>query len=67
MRLPCRTEEWYEKEIISRLRHSIKIDIKNQANVHKWYPIKFGQSISAYNRVEQGIDSWLSAFAYVLL
>jgi uncharacterized protein len=45
------------------LTHSIKIDIKNQANVHKWYPVKFSQVIPAYKRVEQGIDSWLSAFA----
>ena len=58
-----RTEKWYEKEITAKLNHSIKIDIKNQANVHKWYPIKFGQVIPAYTRVEQGIDSWLSAFA----
>ncbi len=58
-----RTEKFYPKEIVAHLNHSIKIDIKNQANVHKWYPVKFGQVIPAYRRVEQGIDSWLSAFA----
>lgn len=58
-----RSEEWYETEIKTQLTHSIKIDIKNQANVHKWYPQKFGQVIPAYTCVEQGIDSWLSAFA----
>jgi len=57
------TEKWYEKKIRGQLKHSIKIDIKNQANVHKWYPEKFGQTIPAYKHVEQGIDSWLSAFA----
>ena len=57
------TEKWYENEIKDQLTHSIKIDIKNQANVHKWYPKKFGQVINAYTQVEQGIDSWLSAFA----
>jgi len=58
-----KTEKWYETKIKAQLKHSIKIDIKNQANVHKWYPLKFGQVIPAYVRVEQGIDSWLSAFA----
>jgi len=58
-----RTQESYEIAIEAQLNHSVKLDIKNQANVHKWYPIKFGQVIPAYNRVEQGIDTWLSAFA----
>jgi hypothetical protein len=58
-----KAEEWYEAEIRTQLKHSMKIDIKNQANVHKWYPQKFGQVIAPYLRVEQGIDSWLSAFA----
>jgi hypothetical protein len=57
------TEKSYEIEIRDQLTHGVKIDIKNQANVHKWYPVKFGQVIPAYKRVEQGIDSWLSAFA----
>ncbi|CCO48593.1 conserved hypothetical protein [Vibrio nigripulchritudo SOn1] len=57
------SEEWYEAELNQRLNHSIKIDVKNQATIHSWYPKKFGCSIPAYDRVEQGIDSWLSAFA----
>jgi len=61
--IEIRTEESYETEIEAQLKHSVKVDLKNQANVHKWYPFKFGQIIPAYNRVEQGIDSWLSAFA----
>jgi len=59
----CQTEKWFENVISTQLSHSIKIDIKNQANVHKWYPEKFGQVINAYTQVEQGIDSWLSAFS----
>ena len=58
-----KTEEYYETKIRAQLRHKMKIDIKNQASVHKWYQQKFGQAIPAYLRVEQGIDSWLSAFA----
>jgi hypothetical protein len=57
------TEKWYESKIRVQLKHSIRIDIKNQANVHKWYPEKFGHVIDAYTQVEQGIDSWLTAFA----
>ncbi|KXO09148.1 hypothetical protein AKG98_1357 [Moritella sp. JT01] len=57
------TQECYEKDISSQLSHTVKIDIKNQANVHKWYPVKCGLKIQSYDRVEQGIDSWLSAFA----
>jgi len=58
-----KTEKWFESVIEAQLQHSIQIDVKNQANVHKWYPDKFGQFINPYTRVEQGIDSWLSAFA----
>jgi hypothetical protein len=58
-----KTEEYYETKIRAQLRHKMKIDIKNQASVHKWYQQKFGQAIPAYLRVEQGIDTWLSAFA----
>jgi len=58
-----KSEKYYEAAINAQLTHSIKIDVKNQMNVHKWYPKKFGQVIPAYTRVEQGIDSWLSAFA----
>jgi len=57
------TQSDYEILIESKVSHGVKIDIKNQANVHKWYPIKFGQTISAYEKSQQGIDSWLSAFA----
>ncbi|MEJ2764629.1 nucleotidyltransferase family protein [Photobacterium sp. MCCC 1A19761] len=58
-----RSEAWYEDEISTRMSHTVEIDVKNQAIVHLWYPQKFGCDIPAYERVEQGIDSWLSAFA----
>lgn len=58
-----RNENSYEMLLSQRLNHDIELDIKNQARVHTWYREKFGCAIPAYERVEQGIDSWLSAFA----
>lgn len=57
------TETAYTRTIANRLTHQISVDLKNQANVHKWYPIKFGQTIEPYLSAENGIRSWLSAFA----
>lgn len=57
------SEQEYEDAARIKLNHDVKIDIKNQANVHRWYPQKFGTVIPPYTRVEQGIDSWLSAFS----
>ncbi|MEZ8785586.1 hypothetical protein CWO04_23285 [Vibrio splendidus] len=53
----------FEQLIISKLTHGFPVDVKNQAIVHEWYPEKFGQTIEAYDKVEGGISSWLSAFA----
>ncbi len=57
------SEEGYQNQIRDMVKHDIPIDVVNQARVHEWYPKKFGQSIEPYVRVEQGIESWLSAFA----
>lgn len=57
------SQQAYEDRILERVSHEFPVDVKNQAIVHEWYPCKFGCSIEPYVRVEQGIESWLSAFA----
>ncbi|EGQ8512186.1 hypothetical protein GQ852_17745 [Vibrio parahaemolyticus] len=57
------TEDEFKNRISSRLSHSVDVDVKNQAIIHERYFKRFGCSIQAYERVEQGIESWLSAFA----
>ncbi|MEH6403718.1 MAG: nucleotidyltransferase family protein [Sneathiella sp.] len=57
------SEKIHENEIRRRVTHLIPIDIKNQACVHEWYPKKFGHTIAPYKCSEDGISSWLSAFA----
>ncbi|NOH85975.1 nucleotidyltransferase family protein [Vibrio sp. 03-59-1] len=57
-------EDEFKNRICSRLSHGVvDVDVKNQAIIHERYSKKFGCSIQAYERVEQGIESWLSAFA----
>jgi len=57
------TEDEFKSRISSRLSHCVDVDVKNQAIIHERYSKKFDCSIQAYERVEQGIESWLSAFA----
>ncbi|WP_373951321.1 nucleotidyltransferase family protein [Vibrio pomeroyi] len=57
------SEGEFKSRIRSRLSHIVDIDVKNQATIHERYSTKFGCSIQPYERVEQGIESWLSAFA----
>ena len=57
------SEGEFISRIRSRLSHIVDIDVKNQATIHERYSTKFGCSIQPYERVEQGIESWLSAFA----
>lgn len=57
------SETDYEQQLLQRLSHNIPVDVKNQATIHQVYERKFGFAISPYTQVEQGIDSWLSAFA----
>ena len=56
-------EEVHETAINSRVTHDIPVDIKNQAFVHEWYPIKFGHKIAPYKNVEEAFLSWIPAFA----
>ncbi|MEZ9568843.1 nucleotidyltransferase family protein [Vibrio splendidus] len=57
------TEDEFKNRIRSRLSHCVDVDVKNQATIHEHYAKKFGCFIQPYDRVEQGIESWLSAFA----
>ena len=56
-------EEVYEATINNQVTHRIPVDIKNQAFVHEWYPVKFGNKIAPYNNVEEALFSWIPAFA----
>ena len=56
-------EHQREVNINGLVNHQFPVDIKNQASVHEWYPQKFGRSITPYSSSEDGIDSWLPAFA----
>ena len=53
------SEAFFERSIAKRIRHGVEMDLKNQATIHERYLQRFGCSIVAYVRVEQGIDSWL--------
>lgn len=41
----------------------LPVDVKNQALVHTWYSKKFGYDIQPYRSTEDGIRTWLPAFA----
>ncbi len=36
----------------------LRLDIKNQARVHVWYPARFGREIAPYRTVEDAITTW---------
>lgn len=56
-------EKHHQSEIGKRVDHKVKLDIVNQAFVHEWYPKKYGNTINPFRKTEDGIDTWLSAFA----
>ena len=58
-----KSEQDYESEIMSCQKHSVPVDVKNQAKVHEWYGSKFGNYISPLSEVEDGIRMWLPCFA----
>jgi len=39
----------------------IKVEVRNQARVHLWYPARFGGDCPAFKTVREGIDSFLIA------
>ena len=53
----------HQSEIEKLISHRFPLDIINQAYVHEWYPEKFGNKIKPFNNTENGIQTWLSAFA----
>ena len=55
--------EIHQFEIKKLISHKFPLDIINQAYVHEWYPKKFGNKIKPFNNTENGIQTWLSAFA----
>ena len=52
-----------QSEISRMLSDKFPIDLKNQALVHTWYASKFGYEIPRYLSSEDGIETWLPAFA----
>jgi uncharacterized protein len=40
--------------------HAVKIEVRNQARVHLWYPQKHGLPYPALHRATQGIDRFLT-------
>lgn len=57
------SESDIEKDIEKRKSFSIPVDVKNQANVHKWYGSKFGNDIEPLREAEDGIRMWIPCFA----
>ena len=60
---PHETEARHEVELNDRVGHGIPVEVKNQAYVHEWYPERFGLTIEPYRCSEDGVASWLPAFA----
>ena len=50
---------YHQAKIEKLVTHKIKLDIVNQAYVHEWY----GNEITPFTRTEDGIQTWLPAFA----
>jgi len=55
-----------EDAVVQRVRTMLgsladKVEVKNQARVHLWYPEKFGAPYPPLTRVEDGIDRYLVA------
>jgi hypothetical protein len=57
------SESDFEREIEKRKSFFIPVDVKNQANVHKWYGSKFGNDIEPLSEAEDGIRMWTPCFA----
>jgi len=54
----------FHKDHLSKLvTHKFELDIVNQAYIHEWYHVKYGNKIRQFRNTEEGIKTWLSAFA----
>ncbi|HHG83684.1 MAG TPA: hypothetical protein ENJ82_02950 [Bacteroidetes bacterium] len=56
-------EKRHKKHLAKLLTHGIELDIVNQAYVHEWYHLKSGNRIGQYKNTEEGMKTWLPAFA----
>ncbi|WP_316635719.1 nucleotidyltransferase family protein [uncultured Flavobacterium sp.] len=56
-------EKLHQTNIKKIVTHNFQLDITNQAYVYEWYPKKFGSVIDKFKRTEDGIETWLPAFA----
>lgn len=57
------SEKVHQSALEKMITHQFPLDVTNQAYVHEWYPKKFGNIIQPFKTVEDGIQTWLSAFA----
>ncbi len=51
------------EQLTKLVTHKFKLDSVNQAKVHEWYHLKYGNKIEPFKTTEEGINTWLSAFA----
>ena len=56
-------DEIHKKELSKLVSHQYELDLVNQAYVHEWYPSKYGNQIEKFTTTEDGIKTWLTAFA----
>jgi hypothetical protein len=55
--LGAETEAAWQKQL-QAVFPTLKLDVKNQARVHLWYPQKFGLKIPAFASVEAAMRTW---------
>lgn len=53
----------HREKIEKLVSHNMELDLVNQAYVHEWYQKKFGNKIVPFTKSEDGIQTWLPAFA----
>ena len=52
-------DEDAQRKVLARLGAlDVRVDVKNQARVHEWYPRAFGQRIRPYTSIEDAVASW---------
>lgn len=54
---------YHNQQLNKLVTHNFELDLVNQAYVHEWYHTKFGNKIEPFKQTEDGIRTWLSAFA----
>lgn len=52
-------EQRARRMVAARLaRIGVKVDVKNQARVHLWYPDSFGDQIRPYRSIQDAMSTW---------